>query len=157
MSASVAPAETAVKAKGPKLNHMKTAGYETTMSEVAKRGDANHDGKLTRGELQEFLASVDINQSLVKQYNKILALVSVAAIVIIIALAVVTGLAIELSKESHVKDKFFVDTDGNAVQCTSGEIEISNGLLTDKKSKGGIRTLKALAVSHPLNSKVPDK
>ena len=151
---AVAP-ETHVK--GPKdLKHMDTV--QTAMFEIAQRGnDHDHDGKLSRAELKEFLASVDINKTLVKQYNKIMALVSIAAIVIIVALAVVTGLSIELSKESHVKDKLFVDKDGNAVQCASDEIQISNGLLTDKKSKGGIRTLKALGVSHPLNSKVPDK
>lgn len=136
---------------------MKTVGYETTMREIVDRGDTNHDGKLTRAELKEFLSSVDINKNLVKQYKKIMMLVSVAAIVIIIALAIVTGLAIEYSKESHVKNKLFVDKDGSAVQCASDEIEISNGLLTNKKNKGGVRTLKALAVSHPLNSKVPDK
>ena len=85
-------------------------------------------------------------------------LVAIAAIIIIITLAAVTGLAIQYAKESHVKGSVFVDKGGNPVQCASNEIEMgSDGLLKNKQGEGGVRTLKALAISHPLNSKVPDK
>ena len=138
-------------------HRMKTVGYQSAMQELVQRGDTDHDGKISREEMKKFFTSVDLNKTLVKQYQKIMVLVSIAAIVIILSLAIVTGLAVEYSKESHVKDKLFVDKDGSAVQCTSDAIEISDGLLTNKKNKGGVRTLKALAISHPLNSKVPDK
>merc|ERR1711981_696463 len=50
------------------------------------------------------------------------------------------------------------DKSGNAVQCASKEMEVSdNGVLTNKANQAAIRTLKAPAASHPLNSKVPDK
>ena len=150
----------------------RTASTSSIMAMLQSRGDADNDGKITKEELENFFSHVDLNEALVSQYRKLLFVQTVAAVLIIIVLATVTGLAVQLSKESHVMDATFVGKDGTAVQCASKELEVgSDGLLTMKKNeykdgiiqdetesqKTVIRTLKAPSVSHPLNSKVPDK
>ena len=130
----------------------------TPMEMLKSRADANNDGKVTREEMQEYFSNADLNSALVSQLKKMVAMQGIAAAVIIVVLAIVTGFAIQLAKESHVTDSVFVDKSGNAVQCASKEMQVSdNGVLTNKANQAAIRTLKAPAVSHPLNSKVPDK
>ena len=156
---------------GPPTKQKKklTVRPSAVMPMINSRADINHDGKVTQDEIQEYFTHADFNEALVSQYKKLMIIQTVAAILIIIVLATVTGLAIQLSKESHVTDSTFVGKDGNAVQCASREMEVaSDGVLTMKnqgnqgiqdetESRTVIRTLKAPSVSHPLNSKVPDK
>ena len=129
------------------------------MPMIQARADADHDGKVTQSELQEFFSHADFNEALVRQYRKLLIIQAVAAFLIIIVLATVTGLAVQFLKESHVKDNTFIDLDGNPVQCASNELEVAlDGTLLGKdQDKTKIRTFKAPSVSHPLNSKVPDR
>lgn len=155
------------KSKSPSI---KTNQTVDALSMLQARADADNDGKISEKELQEYFSEVDLNEALVSQYRKLLLVQAVASVLIIIVLATVTGLAIQLSKESHVTDGTFVGKEGNAIQCASKELEVgADGVLTMKKQdnqgiqdeieppKTVIRTLKAPSVSHPLNSKVPDK
>ena len=125
---------------------------------LESRADTDHDGKVSAEELKNYFSHADMNEALVSQYRKILTVQAVVAVVIVVVLGTVTGLAIQLAKESHVTDGTFVDKAGNDVQCASKEMEVTeDGVLKNKANQAGIRTLKVPAVSHPLNSKVPDK
>ena len=74
---------------------------------------------ITKEEFSKFLAATDVNQALVVQYKRILVLQTIIAVMIVAALACVTAIAVEASKESHVSDSVFVDSGDNAVQCAS--------------------------------------
>jgi len=151
--------------KGPVVKKTKkkiAVRPSAVMPMIQSRADKDHDGTLSRNELQEFFTQADLNQALVSQYRKLLLFQTAAAVLIIIVLATVTGLAVQLSKESHVNGSTFVGKDGNPVQCASKELAVAPDGKLKMKNQGNdvvIRTqaLKIPSVSHPLNSKVPDK
>ena len=138
---------------------IRPSAASAVMPMIKARADVDHDGVVTKADIQEYFSHADFNESLVQQYKKLFIIQTVAAALIIIVLATVTGIAVQFSKESHVMGNIFVNLEGNAVQCVSKELDVaSDGVLKLKDQENTVvRTLKVPSVSHPLNSKVPDK